>query len=96
MLLIFFGYWFIMPVMREWRPCKKIDSKYLKHVACSRMDADSGQCNEHCGDCICSIYRFADMNYRDIDNAVGITIAATVSFFAVLITVLAFVFKLIP
>ena len=40
--------------MKEWRPCKKIDPKYLEHVTCIDMlEEDPDNSFGDCINCIC-------------------------------------------
>jgi hypothetical protein len=75
---------------RDWRPCKRIHPKYLKHVACPQMDVFYGHIKESCDGCICTKFQLATM---DIQNVILATIAVTISVVSVVITVLKFVFK---
>jgi hypothetical protein len=53
--------------MKEWRPCKFMNPKYLEHVTCSWMSVDPNHSAAHCKDCICS-----KAETRKLDNIIAV------------------------
>jgi hypothetical protein len=47
----------------EWRSCKIINPKYLKHITCPWMDVDLLYYKGTCKDCICTKVEFMELDW---------------------------------